>query len=197
MNAEEKAASANGENPAGKAGNPGVVRCDLGPAEWALLTVTGRRPQPEDLKGALAELAARTWPPLLLPESFRRVPLPPDLGLAVAHHRGGRTVAYCSEDHMTGLAADALTGMAARAGALSRVAADPGRPLEVRVTVAQHQEFGAAHPVAAFSEGRILVAVVCSDLITRRLAGTLTVLGSAHMRILAASPDALDALQLS
>jgi hypothetical protein len=168
-----------------------VVRVDLGPSEWALAV------QPSGLQ-PLRSPPGRAGPFIRpLPRRFAlvRVPGPADprLGPAVLLYRRGHTLICCPQDDITERAARVLSALAGQALdlVLGGTLEGTGHPEpHMTVTRIEHSLLPADHRHVASAKvrGCDIVFVVCSGLISARLADVLGPLCTAHAR---------DLLQLS
>lgn len=159
-----------------------VVRVDLGPSHWALVS------QPAGLQVKLP-LPGRAGPvicPLPGRVALVRVPELADLRLATAVliYRRGQTLIYCAEADITDRAACVLSALTGQVLDMV-IAGGAGPGLRVTVDRVDHCQLPADHRHVASVEVRTggdIVFFVCSGLISARLAGALGPLCTAHAR---------------
>jgi len=172
-----------------------VIRDVLSAAEWVMAAPPhGPAVTPRVLRTSALRLLAsvppatrsrRDWQFACVPESL----IDACLGVAVLHYRRGQTVAYCADTQVTSRAAEALSALASRASELASNAPPAGSGRQVTVDPVSHARLPASlHPAIAIQNGPDISFLVCSELITARLAMTLSLLASAQARYLAGRP---------
>lgn len=155
-----------------------VIRVNLGPSQWALMTQPAGlhllRPPPGPAGPFIAPLPGQF--------ALVRIPWLPDprLGTAVLLYRHGHTLIYCPEQDITERAASVLSALAGQAVAVVLDRGDPEPSMTV--TRIDHSLRPADHRHVASAEvhGCDVVYSVCSGLISAKLADTLGLLCTAH-----------------
>ena len=170
----------------------GVVRAFLSDSEWVLAVPPPGIPLlAADLRGLAPHLLAAVPARMPWPGGVLVSPVPQSLigawpGPAVLHYRGGCSVIYCADSHVTSLAAEALSALASRAAGLTWPALPALAVTDVEIARVGHAQLPpGVHPAAAFRRGTRITIAVCSDLITPDLAAALASLCSAQCSLLA------------
>jgi hypothetical protein len=160
-----------------------VTRHELAPGEWALLAVPGSLPDPPVLHEALLGLAVRPWPRPGIPVEVRPAVIPPQLGVAVLHCRAGQAIAYCSDGDIADPAPAALTRQAACVTPrLGPRAASSVLPAARFIPIECDELPDLLHPAVSYVHGMQVTTFVCANLLSRRLADALTLLGTALLQ---------------
>ena len=125
-------------------------------------------------------------PAYVAPVTFLPVPwVDPRLGLAVLHHRHGRTAVYCRQQDMAEPAAVAMSRVAGPSDALLVRAAWRNGPPHVRVALRDHALVPASlHPVVALARPPRVTLYVCSRMLSAEMATVLSALGTEQLRCL-------------
>ena len=166
----------------GAAAPGSVVRVDLGPSHWALVSQPAglqvKLPPPDRAGPFICPLPGRL--------ALVRVPRLADLRLAtsVLIYRRGQTLIYCPQADITDRAACVLSALTGQV--LDMVITGGGEAgLHMTVDRIDHSQLPADHRHVASVEVRAggdIVFSVCSGLISARLAEALGLLCTAHAR---------------
>ena len=191
------AVTAAGEPEDGQAHPSGklpVATYMIGPDEWLLLAPPPGAHPATLRRDALAWLGVAPPSPGGSVEFVPVPPIDPVLGLAVLHHRPGRTAVYCGQDNLGAPAAETLSLIAVISTPVLLTAAGRHGPPRTRIIAVSHGRWlhpsrdewlhPSLHPVIAHVAPPQATIYACDCQVAPALADVLTTLYAGQLRLL-------------